>query len=103
MGTVVYLLHYDRPYGASGQQHYIGRTANLDRRLRQHRDGESGSATTSRARAQGIGFVLARTWLDDGKAERRLKNVSGRWLCPFCVPMFTAHADPRVRGGRHSP
>jgi predicted GIY-YIG superfamily endonuclease len=101
--STVYLLHFDRPYSTGGQQHYIGWAFDLDRRLAQHRAGDPASKTTRRAWLQGIGFTLARQWPGGPAEERKLKRVSGRWLCPLCTPMALARTDGVVRAGRHAP
>ena len=84
VGTV-YLLHFDRPYGPNGEQHYVGWTVDLERRLRQHCTGDPTSKTTQRAWSQGIGFTLARLW-EPGTLtlERRIKRSGPRSACPFC-------------------
>jgi predicted GIY-YIG superfamily endonuclease len=93
-GTV-YLLHFDRPFGLDDQQHYIGWTRSLERRIAAHRAGE-GCRFTARVVNEGIGFQVVRIWTDaDRGKERALKGVSGRWLCPMCIPMFQVGGDGR--------
>ena len=87
---IVYLLHFDRPYGPAGQQHYISWTSNLVRRLGEHR-ADVGCRSTARVVSQGIGFVLAQTWLGDRVLERRLKRMNGFQLCPLCAPERRKH------------
>jgi hypothetical protein len=67
---VVYLLHFDRPYGHAA--HYSGFTTNLPARLAQH--------------AAGITWQLARTWPATTRArERALKRQGGASRrCPLC-------------------
>jgi hypothetical protein len=82
-GPVVYLLHFSRSYRHA--RHYLGYTADLDRRLAQHRAGH-GSPLVAAAIADGISFELAATWPGDRILERRLhrqKNSRAR-LCPIC-------------------
>lgn len=93
-GTV-YLLHFDQPYKHA--RHYIGWTAgNLNRRLHQHRNG-TGARLLEVITAQGIGFVVARTWDGGRNLERSLKNRGGASRsCPLCgiTPRVTGWNQP---------
>ncbi|MGA4993862.1 hypothetical protein [Nonomuraea bangladeshensis] len=90
-GGTVYLLHFDQPYKHA--RHYIGWTpGDLNRRLRQHRNG-TGARLTQVITAAGIGFVVARTWDGGRNLERSLKKRGGASRsCPLCG------VTPRVTG-----
>lgn len=78
----VYLIHFSEPYKHA--QHYLGYTANLDRRLAEHRHGH-GARLLEVIDGAGIPWTLARTWDGGRDLERRLKNRHGaRQLCPIC-------------------
>ena len=80
-GTV-YLLHFERPYCHA--RHYLGFTANLQRRLQKHRSGQ-GARLISVISDAGIGFQLVRTWSGDRALERQLKRrKNSPVLCPIC-------------------
>jgi hypothetical protein len=89
--SVVYLLHFDRPYGPGGGAngrstagHYTGTTTNLPRRLREHARGE-GARLIAVVQEAGIGWTLARTWPGGRDLERRLKKRGGASRrCPLC-------------------
>ena len=93
-GTVN-LLHFDKPY--AGEQHYVRYTANLRRRLHQHRTGR-GARLTQRVHAAGIAMRLPRTWIGDLQLEARLHR-DGNYveLCALC--QLDAQAD-RTAGTR---
>lgn len=82
---MVYLLHFDRPFGHA--RHYIGfstseRTMKL--RLDHHRAG-SGARLLAAAAAAGVTWSLVRVWPDgDRNFERNLKHHSGTRYCPTC-------------------
>lgn len=80
-GTI-YLLHFDRPLAHA--RHYIGWTEDLERRLEKHaRDG--GAAIVRAAINEGIGIVLAATFVGTKRDEGRLKDRGGaRRICPVC-------------------
>lgn len=90
-GGTVYLLHFDRPYKHA--RHYIGWTpGDLNRRLRQHRNG-TGARLMQVITAAGIDFVVARVWDGGRNLERSLKNRGGASrACPLCG------VTPRVTG-----
>jgi hypothetical protein len=86
--NVCYLLHFDRAIGSDNPrgraQHYLGYADRLDRRALEHLTGR-GAAITRALVAQGIGFVIARTWPGDRSFERKLKNrKEAPRLCPIC-------------------
>lgn len=79
--TIVYLLHFDRPYRHA--RHYLGSTADLPARLASHRD--TPDVRLLRVlKEEGIGFTLARTWPGNRKDERRMKGRGLAPLCPMC-------------------
>lgn len=86
----VYLLHYDQPIGDLANphgraQHYIGYTDDLDKRLEQHRKGQSGAGIVKAFYQAGIHFELARVWDGGRDLERKLKNrKEAPRLCPIC-------------------
>ena len=88
---VVYLLHFDRPYGPGGgangrgtARHYTGVTDDLAARLAEHAAGR-GARLTAVVRAAGIGWQLARTWPGGRARERQLKRQGGASRhCPLC-------------------
>jgi len=78
----VYLLHFDTPYKHA--RHYLGWAKDLERRLADHRAGNS-ARLIQVIHAAGITWTLARTWEGDRKLERRLKNQKhSPRLCPLC-------------------
>ncbi|HEX4811987.1 MAG TPA: hypothetical protein VFV66_04470 [Nonomuraea sp.] len=93
-GTV-YLLHFERPYKHA--RHYIGWTpGDLNRRLRQHRNG-TGARLLAVITAAGIDFVVARVWTGGRNLERSLKNRGGASrCCPLCgvTPRVTSWEQP---------
>lgn len=98
MASVIYLLHFDRPYRHA--RHYLGYTDNLEQRLADHRSGR-GAKLTAAASAAGVVFTVARTWR--GKRanrtyERQLhKQKMSPRLCPLCngSPANTSARRPR--------
>jgi predicted GIY-YIG superfamily endonuclease len=107
-GTI-YLLHY------SGRtkhrhQHYLGWSADVERRYAQHRSGR-GSSETKKAVAEGLEITVAQTWKGTPLLERRLKEWSRKGckgfagICPFCpkddvLPsdLISARSLPLERG-----
>lgn len=87
LGTI-YLLHYS---GRTKQrhQHYLGWSADIERRYAKHRSGQ-GAGETKKAVAEGLKITMAQTWKGTPLLERRLKEWSreGRkgfaGICPFC-------------------
>lgn len=83
---MVYLLHFDKPFGHA--RHYIGwaeTPATFARRIAHHRAG-TGAKLVARAAGAGINFEIARVWEDgDRTFERALKNRHGAGrFCPVC-------------------
>jgi hypothetical protein len=85
VSDTVYLLHFDRRYRHAG--HYIGATTrdNYETRIEEHRRG-NGARLISVITAAGIGFVVARVWMDAERGlERKLKKLGGASrICPIC-------------------
>ena len=80
-GTV-YLIHFERPF--KHVQHYIGWTANLDKRMQRHRDGK-GSRLLRAVNQAGISWEVVQTWDGDRGLERQLKELKNApKLCPKC-------------------
>lgn len=80
--NVCYLIHFDEP--VSGVQHYLGFATDLHKRIAQHRASE-GARLTARANARGISWRVVRVWRNaDADAERALKAMVPKNLCPHC-------------------
>jgi predicted GIY-YIG superfamily endonuclease len=87
-GTV-YLVHFS---GRTSQnrQHYLGWSADVNRRFAQHVSGH-GARETRKALAEGLKVTLAQTWRGTPDLEWRIKQWSRRGakgfagLCPFCA------------------
>lgn len=82
----VYLLHFDHPISeAHTTQHYVGWSADLMPRIYAHLHGK-GARLTEVAYERGIGFTVARVWMDgDRHFERKIKNRhNSPELCPIC-------------------
>ncbi|MGH8644349.1 MAG: hypothetical protein ACREX4_07790, partial [Gammaproteobacteria bacterium] len=76
------LARFQQPYRHA--RHYLGPTEDLGRRLEEHRAGR-GARLMEVIKAQGIGFVLARTWRGSRTLERLIKHRKGTpRLCPIC-------------------
>jgi predicted GIY-YIG superfamily endonuclease len=81
--TTVYIIHFERPFWHA--QHYIGYTANLPRRIEQHRNG-TGAKLLRAITRRGIPWEVVRTWPGGPAFERALKNrKKSRDLCPVCI------------------
>jgi predicted GIY-YIG superfamily endonuclease len=79
---VVYLLHFDRPFGHA--RHYTGWTTDLVARLAEHAAGR-GARLLAVVTEAGIGWQLARTWCGTRNTERALKRQGGASRrCPLC-------------------
>jgi len=80
--TLVYLIHFLTPYHHA--RHYIGYTADLDKRITDHLCG-MGARLLEVITAAGIEWKLARTWPGNRELERRLKRRHGAAsICPIC-------------------
>jgi predicted GIY-YIG superfamily endonuclease len=84
---VVYLLHFERPFGQGKNQaqHYCGFTLDEDARYEAHLRGW-GARLVAHVLAAGIGVRLAAVWKGvDQTYEYKLKNRGSfrRW-CPVC-------------------
>ncbi|MGH8710622.1 MAG: hypothetical protein ACREVA_04800 [Burkholderiales bacterium] len=80
--SVVYLIHFDRPYKQA--RHYIGSAHDLNARLAQHSTGQ-GARLMEVVKEAGITWTLARTWQGGRTIERRIKNrKEAPALCPIC-------------------
>ena len=78
----VYLIHFRKPYKHA--RHYLGYSANLDKRITDHLCG-MGARLLEVITDAGIEWKLARTWPGDRELERRLKNrKEAPALCPIC-------------------
>lgn len=78
---VIYLLHFDRPFGHA--QHYLGWTRSLDRRLFHHLNGTGANLLAHVAKA-GIPWHLAAVYPGTRSAERAMKNHGHARRCPVC-------------------
>lgn len=85
---VVYLLHFDRPFGHA--KHYAGWAHDLPGRLRHHEAG-TGANLLKHVERAGIGWVVARTWEADKTFERRVKRQGG---LSRCCPLCSDHPRP---------
>jgi predicted GIY-YIG superfamily endonuclease len=87
--TGVYLLHFEPPYRHA--RHYLGFSADIDRRVSEHQLGTSRQPLISAALNVGTNLVLTRTWEGaDRNFERKLKNKKNTpKLCPVCTPTIS--------------
>lgn len=114
----VYLIHLERPLGKpqSDEQralydlppsnggykahgrHYLGVTADLEARLKRHREG-NGARMLAAANRQDIPWKLARawqfaTWERAIQVEHKLKAWHGsQQFCPLCTPDAMGRAN----------
>lgn len=97
MNMAVYLLHFADPVHHA--RHYLGYASNIVARIRQHRNG-GGARLLQVLVERGVGFGVARVWLDGDRAdERRLKRCkNGPRLYPICAGR-TAVTDDYFRKG----
>ncbi len=82
---VVYLLHFDQPFGHA--QHYLGVTSRkLGVRLLEHIGGHpNGSKLVAAVVAAGIDIRVVRLWRGGNGLETRLKGrKKSTALCPLC-------------------
>lgn len=79
----LYLLHFEEPYKHA--KHYLGVAKNgIDRRLEEHRSGH-GANLTRVLKRNGIGFILAKTWLQVPRmSENKIKGRGLSIYCPIC-------------------
>lgn len=80
-GGVVYLLHFDQPFGHA--RHYMGWSGNLRYRLACHQAGTGANLLRHVAEA-GIAWRLAGLWYGDRHLERAMKNHGHARRCPEC-------------------
>lgn len=78
---LIYLLHFDRPFGHAA--HYMGWSSWLDRRLLNHQIG-AGANLLRHAKAAGVTWTLAAVWPGTRSDERRMKNHGHARRCPTC-------------------
>jgi predicted GIY-YIG superfamily endonuclease len=80
----VYLLHFASPFGL--QQHYVGWSSDVDRRVAHHLAGDGGEFTRSVFR-RGIVMTLAASWPGEHAYELWLKKHGPvARFCPLCSP-----------------
>jgi predicted GIY-YIG superfamily endonuclease len=79
----VYLIHFQQRYKHAG--HYLGYSANVNRRMRQHQSGY-GVPLMRAVNDAGIPWQLVRTWDDGDMAlEKRLRHQNNNpRFCPLC-------------------
>jgi hypothetical protein len=84
-GLVVYLLHFSRSIRRRGGmvQHYLGCTANLARRMVEHRTGRGPKSLRSLKRL-GVALALVAVWPGGWGLEQQLKGITLWHLCPIC-------------------
>lgn len=78
---VVYLLHFDQPFGHA--RHYMGWSSWLAQRLFNHEFG-SGANLLRHVKKAGITWTLAAVWPGTRVDERRMKNHGHARRCPIC-------------------
>lgn len=83
MNIDLYLLHFEQPYKHA--RHYLGIARNgIERRIEEHRAGK-GANITAVVKRNGIGFVLAKSWLNvPFKSEKKIKGRGLKVYCPIC-------------------
>lgn len=90
----VYLIHFAEPL--SHARHYVGYTANLARRIKEHTQGRN-SPLMRAVNEAGIPWHVARIWPDgDRDLERKIKasHKSARY-CPHCKPRLAVPVLPK--------
>ena len=87
---LVYLIHFARPFGRHGAQHYLGATGQtMAARLHRHKHGR-GAALLKAVHAAGISFRVVRQWPVDTRGEAYTLEIAlkrrhrSRQLCPVC-------------------
>lgn len=79
---MVYILHFSAPMHHA--KHYVGSTADVERRLALHRAGQ-GARLTQVAVERGIQLLLATVLLGSRHEERALKRRhNAPRYCPLC-------------------
>jgi hypothetical protein len=82
---MVYLLHFDRPFKHA--RHFVGATKSVTtiKALLQGSATNVQSPLVDAARADGVAFVVARTWLNGYARTNDLPNRHNLGvLCPVC-------------------
>jgi len=91
MNRYCYILHFDRPFHHA--KHYVGSADNVTERVAKHQSDQCDVKILIAAKAQGIGFTLAKTMRNSRKGranktkEYRIKASGGvgkQGLCPIC-------------------
>jgi predicted GIY-YIG superfamily endonuclease len=87
----VYILHFSEPIGGNSArgkaQHYVGYTADFERRKGEHlRQNSSGSPLVAAAIDKGVGVVVAQVWQEAGRdLEKKIKRAKNtKKICPLC-------------------
>ena len=90
--NVCYLIHCDDV--VTGQaSHYIGFAVNLSERVAKHR-ASKGAGFLKQANHKGISWRVVRVWRNgDREAEKALKALGGKNLCPICSPYYKVWRD----------
>lgn len=98
---VVYLIHFDRPFGHA--QHYIGLASDFEKRMERHKQGR-GSNLIRVIQNAGIGWHVVRIWeagVNAPAVEKELKAYhNSRHLCPECCGKFALDKAERLRATR---
>jgi predicted GIY-YIG superfamily endonuclease len=85
---MIYLIHFSART-KEGHQHYLGWSADVEKRFARHKAGR-GAQETRKAVADGLKLTLAQTWSGTPLQERRIKDERKQvrrgfaCLCPFC-------------------
>jgi predicted GIY-YIG superfamily endonuclease len=82
----VYLIHFSHKLSHAG--HYIGYSADIDKRIANHRAGKSGVALLNAVVKDGAKLHLVRVWHGADRGYERLlkKRKKASQLCPVCNP-----------------
>lgn len=85
MTGYIYLIHFDKPL-AGRSQHYIGRTSDIARRIKQHQKTRTIPAYVAEFAKQGIDIKFVTFCTGTRSEERKLKNrKNAKQLCPCCL------------------